>query len=68
MKQIDPVAPIKDALLQVKSGAESLLILNDVAYLYELDANYIFNLTDKDVPLQTTGVDWRLEYLSTKDK
>lgn len=61
IKQIDPVNPMKNALKETKSGAESLLILNDMAYLKE--KGYDFKLTIADVPINCAGTDWRIAYL-----
>lgn len=61
LKQIDPVIPMKGALKDTKSGAESLLILNDMTYLKE--TGYDFKLNKAEVPINCTGTDWRIEYL-----
>lgn len=66
VKQIEPVAWMKEALLIAKTGAESLLILNDITYLQDAGLGYHFDLETTDVPQKCSGVDWRLEYLKSK--
>lgn len=66
VKQLDPVVPMKNALGMTKSGAESLLILNDITYLQDAGLGYHFVLQTTDVPQKCSGVDWRLKYLKSK--
>ena len=66
VKQVEPVALMKEALLAAKTGAESLLILNDVTYLQDTGLGYHFTLEPADVPQKCSGVDWRLKYLKSK--
>jgi len=55
---------MKEALSRSKSGAESLLILNDITYLKDARLGTDFALTMSDIPQQCSGVDWRVKYLS----
>ena len=66
MKKIDPVAPMKEALNVAKTGAESLLILNDITYLQDAGLDYQFKLEAADIPQTCSGVDWRLKYLKAE--
>lgn len=63
--QVEPVGQMKLALKQAKSGAESLLILNDITYLND-ELGYQFDLLKTDVPKKCSGVDWRVEHLDFK--
>lgn len=60
-QKFNPVAPMKEALKKAKNGAESLLILNDMAYLKEKGSN--FQLTEADVPVKCGEANWRIKYL-----
>lgn len=66
VKQIDPANPMREALKIAKTGAESLLILNDITYLQDAGLGYQFVLDAADVPQKCNGVDWRLKYLKVK--
>jgi len=63
-KLITPLPLMKEALSRSKSGAESLLILNDITYLKDARLGTDFALTMSDIPQQCSGVDWRVKYLS----
>lgn len=56
----------KGFLQNASNGAECLLILNDIAYLY-WEKGELFNLKPADVPYPCEGVEWRLEYINGKD-
>lgn len=66
VKRVEPIALMKEALLAAKTGAESLLILNDITYLQDAGLEYHFTLESTDVPRKCNGVDWRLKYLRSK--
>ena len=65
-RRVDPVVPMKVALGMAKTGAESLLILNDITYLQDAGLGYRFVLEAADVPQKCSGVDWRLKYLKSR--
>ncbi|MDD4822059.1 MAG: sulfatase-like hydrolase/transferase [Bacteroidales bacterium] len=67
-KLITPLPLMKEALRRSKSGAESLLILNDIAYLKDAGLATDFQLTMSDIPQKCTGVDLRLDYLNANKK
>lgn len=66
MRKVNPVPLMKEALLIAGSGAESLLILNDITYLQEANLGGHFNLQESDILQKCSGTDWRLKYLSAK--
>lgn len=49
---------------QSKTGAESLLVLNDVVYMVESGLISEFELSEEEIPLKCTGVNWRVKYLN----
>ena len=53
-------------LFRSGSGAESLLILNDITYLYEEGLGDELNLQKSDILQKCSGTDWRLKYLSAE--
>ena len=66
MGKVNPVPLMKEALQIAGSGAESLLILNDITYLQESNLGVHFNLQESDILQKCSGTDWRLKYLSAK--
>lgn len=66
MGKVNPVAVMKEALQVAGSGAESLLILNDITYLYEEGLGDELNLQKSDILQKCSGTDWRLKYLSAE--
>lgn len=66
IQKMDVLNPMKEALKLAKSGAESLLILNDIAYLKDSGLETQFNLSTEDVPQKCSEVEWRLKYLKNK--
>lgn len=62
--QVNPAVFMKKVLLQARSGAETLWILNDMAYLKDRYPEWDFSLTEQDIPVKCEGTDWRREYLS----
>lgn len=64
--EYDNPAMAKKLLQRASNGAESLLILNDIAYLYWAKGER-FDLTKADIPYSCEGVDWRLLYINGKD-
>ena len=66
MGKVNPVPLMKEALQIAGSGAESLLILNDITYLQESNLGVHFNLQESDILQKCSGTDGRLKYLSAK--
>lgn len=66
MGKVNPVAVMKEALQVAGSGAESLLILNDITYLHEEGLGGELNLQKSDILQKCSGTDWRLKYLSAE--
>jgi hypothetical protein len=66
MGKVNPVPLMKEALQIAGSGAESLLILNDITYLQESNLGVHFNLQESDILQKCSVTDWRLKYLSAK--
>ena len=60
---LNPVEAMKSALKIAASGAESLLVLNDMAWAKEALPECGFNLKPSDVVRKCKGTDWRLVYL-----
>lgn len=60
---INPVGLLKKVLLQARSGAETLWILNDMAYLKNYYPDLCLSLANDDIPVKCEGVDWRIDYL-----
>lgn len=60
---INPVGLLKKVLLQARSGAETLWILNDMAYLKNYYPDLCLSLVNDDIPVKCEGVDWRIDYL-----
>ena len=59
----NPVDAMKRSLRQARTGAETLWILNDMAYLKNRNPEWDFSLTDEDVLVKCQGADWRVDYL-----
>lgn len=55
---------IMSALRLVKSAAESLLIMNDIAYMLESGLIDKFPMTTDSLPYILKGVDWRVDYIN----
>ena len=66
MGKVNPVPLMHEALQIAGSGAESLLILNDITYLQESNLGVHFNLQESDILQKCSVTDWRLKYLSAK--
>ncbi len=64
IKAIDPQPVFKQALKESSSGAETLLILNDVVHLRDGGFGYDFNFSLNDVKTQGRQVKRRLKYLN----
>lgn len=62
----NPVDVMKRSLRQARVGAETLWILNDMAYLKNWNSEWIFSLTEEDIPVKCEGVDSRVAYLKKK--
>lgn len=61
--RVNPIGVMKKTLSEASSGAETLWILNDMAYLKNWNPEFEFLLTENDVPVKCTGTDWRIDYL-----
>lgn len=59
----NPVDAMKRSLRQARIGAETLWILNDMAYLKSRNPELDFSLTEEDVPVKCQSSDWRVDYL-----
>lgn len=49
----------------VRTGSETLLILNDLTYLYESGLIEPFELSGEELKMKCSGVAWRLQYLNS---
>ena len=58
------VKDIKSILSDAKNGAESLNILNDMAYLKEQHPDWKWNMSEGDIKGDVFGLDWRMKYLN----
>ena len=56
---------VVDILCKVKTGAETLCVLNDLTFLYENELITPFILEKEDITQNRFGVDWRLKYLNS---
>lgn len=61
--RLDAVDPLKKILSEATSGAESLEVLNDMAYLNTIRPDLRFALTPEDVAVKCQGTDWRVDFL-----
>ncbi len=57
---------IKDILHRSRTLAETLLVLNDLAYLHDIEAITPLGLTAEDVPFADYSVNERISYLNAK--
>lgn len=62
-KKMRPETAMRKTLKQAKSKAESLLILNDMAFLKEAIKDCNFQLTGNDVLHKGGEINWRIKYL-----
>lgn len=60
---IDPGPLMKEILQESRSGAESLQILGDMAYLKKYVCGPVFNITKEDVPHAAGSYEWRVNYI-----
>ena len=58
------VNELKAVLASSRCGAESLNILNDMAYLKEQHPNLEWNLKESDITVPAMATDWRMKYLN----
>lgn len=56
---------VVDVLKKSRSGAETLIMLNDLAYLLENRLVDAFELKKTDIANSCSGVDWRLKYINS---
>lgn len=49
----------------VKTGAETLFILNDLTYMFECELILPFDLREEELKEKCIGVDWRIRYLNS---
>lgn len=61
-----PVEAYKQLLAHARCGAESLAILNDMAYLKEQYPAWEWNLRESDIAVPCQASDWRMNYLNEK--
>ena len=61
--RLNSVSPLKKILLEATSGAESLWVLNDMAYIKTNNPVLNFALTLEDVAVKCQGTDWRVNFL-----
>lgn len=61
-----PVREFKSVLSLCGSAAESLSVLNDMAYVKEMKVTWIWNLKKSDVKFPFRETDWRLIYLNER--
>jgi hypothetical protein len=59
-------ATVYQVLRHCKTGAEALLVLNDLTFMVEQHLLSPFQLKPSDIPAMCTGIDWRIEYLNQK--
>lgn len=55
---------IISALRKVRFASETLLIMNDVAYMLESGLMDKFPMTMDEIPHNCNGVDWRIDYIN----
>lgn len=60
----NPVNELKAALAASRCGAESLNILNDMAYLKEQHPDWVWNMKESDIKVPAKATDWRMQYLN----
>lgn len=65
--QIDPSLYMTDILRSARSGAESLAILGDIAYLKEYICGPIFGITENDVRYPAGSYQWRIDFIMDKN-
>lgn len=63
MGEVKPEEKMREALKLAHTDAETLLVMNDIAYLQESGLGHNFNLNSRDIPHLCDGVERRLEYL-----
>lgn len=56
---------VMNILGSVKTGAETLFVLNDLTFMYENGLISPFGLKMNELKKKCTGVDWRLKYLNS---
>lgn len=64
---INPVEPMKTALMDARSESESFIILNDITYIRDHVHPYDFGLEMKDVPKKHRLIEWRIKHLQDKN-
>lgn len=62
-KKMRPEVAMKATLKKAQNKAESLLILNDMAFLKEAIKDCNFRLTEEDVCHKGGEINWRIKYL-----
>lgn len=63
IKGTRPENAMKDILKRARNEAETLLILNDMAFLKEAIPGCHFRLTESDVLHKSGDISWRIQYL-----
>lgn len=64
LKKVNPVTRVRDLLEQANSEAETLLILNDVAYLYEGSSLDNWKINKEKMKYSSEVINWRIDYLN----
>lgn len=67
LTKIDPSAQMKEILKEARSGAESLQILGDIAYMKEYIIGPVFKLTKEDIPFPAGSYEWRVDFINDKN-
>lgn len=60
---ITPGPLMKEILQESRSGAESLIILGDMAYLKEYITGAVFDIKAEDVPFPAGSYEWRVNFI-----
>lgn len=63
-----PYDIFKDILAKSENEAAVLMILNDIAVLYDTDKDYVLELTEDHLPFRPTAYNDRLEYFRTMNE
>ncbi|SEA14346.1 Arylsulfatase A [Porphyromonadaceae bacterium KH3R12] len=67
LRQINPSLYMTDILRSAGSGAESLIILGDMAYLKEYISGSIFTVSEDDVKYPAGSYQWRINFIMDKN-
>lgn len=56
---------VLEVLDNVKTGAETMFVLNDLTHMFENNLIKPFNIKKEELKKKCTGVDWRVKYLNS---